>query len=384
MEALGKVLSCPVCLEFFTPPVLVLSCSHNFCKQCVKQILLSQNCTHVNGSFYCPVCRKVIHLRGKGANGLQRNILAENILEKFKDELAHLRAKEENQLLQTCEKHGEIMNLMCLNDDEPICASCKIFGDHEPHKVAKISDTYAARKICLTEDLQLVLQKSESTITATKETEKLINELTSTTEDTKTMIDTIGISLLNEIKYRIVALKIKLDYEHSSKLRKLKLAVNELEAPKNLYQQMKTLLDQHANSVQFLKEDKKLRAKMEKLTKSSFLPKVPENDSISPHQYLEELIKGIHIRDFVSSETDKLLSKTAEMYDAWRAGCPPSSNSSEEMLDEVFCKTVLGLLWKSNKIVTDNCRNVSLSAYISASDNNDSAKEVSSEEATTV
>uniref|UniRef100_A0A8C6YE13 RING-type domain-containing protein n=1 Tax=Naja naja TaxID=35670 RepID=A0A8C6YE13_NAJNA len=34
MEALVQVLSCPVCLELFTPPVLVLSCAHNFCKKC--------------------------------------------------------------------------------------------------------------------------------------------------------------------------------------------------------------------------------------------------------------------------------------------------------------------------------------------------------------
>uniref|UniRef100_A0A8D0E2U9 Zinc finger RING-type eukaryotic domain-containing protein n=1 Tax=Salvator merianae TaxID=96440 RepID=A0A8D0E2U9_SALMN len=33
MEALAQVLSCPVCLELFTPPVLVLSCTHNFCRK---------------------------------------------------------------------------------------------------------------------------------------------------------------------------------------------------------------------------------------------------------------------------------------------------------------------------------------------------------------
>lgn len=59
MEALGSVLSCPVCLELFTPPVLLLSCSHNFCKQCLELILVCQHCTHVDGQFCCPVCRKV-------------------------------------------------------------------------------------------------------------------------------------------------------------------------------------------------------------------------------------------------------------------------------------------------------------------------------------
>uniref|UniRef100_A0A8B9BSC3 RING-type domain-containing protein n=2 Tax=Anser TaxID=8842 RepID=A0A8B9BSC3_9AVES len=43
MEALREVLLCPVCLELFTPPVLVLSCTHNFCKQCLEKILIHQN-----------------------------------------------------------------------------------------------------------------------------------------------------------------------------------------------------------------------------------------------------------------------------------------------------------------------------------------------------
>uniref|UniRef100_A0A670YC45 RING-type domain-containing protein n=1 Tax=Pseudonaja textilis TaxID=8673 RepID=A0A670YC45_PSETE len=59
MEALVQVLSCPVCLELFTPPVLVLSCAHNFCKKCLEKILILQNCSHVNGHFSCPMCRKV-------------------------------------------------------------------------------------------------------------------------------------------------------------------------------------------------------------------------------------------------------------------------------------------------------------------------------------
>ncbi|KAJ8784912.1 hypothetical protein J1605_007798 [Eschrichtius robustus] len=112
MEALGAVLSCPVCMELFSPPVLLLSCSHNFCKQCLELILVCQNCTHGNGQFCCPVCRKVIYLRGRGTNGLQRNILAENILEKFKEELEMLHTKDQNQLAQTCEKHGESVNLV--------------------------------------------------------------------------------------------------------------------------------------------------------------------------------------------------------------------------------------------------------------------------------
>ena len=55
------------------------------------------------------------------------------------------------------------VNQMCLSDEEPICGICKLFGDHEFHPVAKISDAYAEKKVSFVEDIQLVLQKSEST-----------------------------------------------------------------------------------------------------------------------------------------------------------------------------------------------------------------------------
>ncbi|XP_074054462.1 tripartite motif-containing protein 54-like isoform X1 [Macrotis lagotis] len=362
MEALGKVLSCPVCLDLFTPPVLVLSCSHNFCKQCLEQILLCQNCTHVNGQFCCPVCRKIIYLRGRGTNGLQRNILAENILEKFKDELETIHAKEQNQLAQMCEKHGEIMNLMCLNDDEPICGICKLFGDHKPHRIAKISEAYSARKITFVEDIQLVLQKSESTTQATEETEKLISELITSTADTRAMIDTIGSSLLNGIKFRIATLKKKLDNEHSTKLEKLQLVATELQAPRQLYQQMKTLLEQHLNAVQFLQEDKKLRTEMERLMEGNSLPKVPVKDNISIRYYFQELIKGMNITDFVLSKTDQVLGNAAELCEAWRSGCPTQSTLSGDIPDEIFCKTVLGLFRKPNEKEPNLPRNPSCSA----------------------
>uniref|UniRef100_A0A8C4XH20 RING-type domain-containing protein n=1 Tax=Erpetoichthys calabaricus TaxID=27687 RepID=A0A8C4XH20_ERPCA len=59
MDWLNSELSCPVCLELFTPPVLVLPCSHNFCKRCIQQTLLDQNQALETRRFCCPICRKV-------------------------------------------------------------------------------------------------------------------------------------------------------------------------------------------------------------------------------------------------------------------------------------------------------------------------------------
>eukprot|EP00074_Homo_sapiens_P093428 XP_016870896.1 tripartite motif-containing protein 54-like isoform X3 [Homo sapiens] len=155
-------------MELLTLPALLLSCSHNFCKQCLELILVYQNCTQVQGWFCCPVCRKDIYLKGRGTNGLQGNILAENILEKLKEVLETLHTGEQNQLAQMCEKRGKIMNLLCLSDEKPICRIFKLSGDHSSHQVAKIADVYTERKASFAEDIQQVLQRSESTAQETE------------------------------------------------------------------------------------------------------------------------------------------------------------------------------------------------------------------------
>ena len=59
MDTLCSELSCPICLEIFTPPILELPCCHNYCKKCVQQTIDAQNSPRNNGQFVCPMCRKV-------------------------------------------------------------------------------------------------------------------------------------------------------------------------------------------------------------------------------------------------------------------------------------------------------------------------------------
>ncbi|TEA40350.1 hypothetical protein DBR06_SOUSAS26010006, partial [Sousa chinensis] len=289
MEVLGAVLSCPVCMELFTPAVLLLSCSHNFCKQCLELILMCQNCTHGNGQFCCPVCRK-----------------------------------------------------MCLRDEEPICGICKLFGDHESHPVAKISDAYAERKVSFAKDIQLILQKSESAAQAVQDTKKFIRELSTSAADTLAMIATIGDSLLRGIKCQIATLKRQLESEHSSKLEKLQLVARELEAPQQIYQQMKMLLQHHANAVQFLHEHKRLKKEMVRLMEGSMSPQIPIKDTISIRRYFKELIRGIDITAFVPPETDQVLASTAGLREAWQAGCATQGRLSQQVLEDILCKAASG------------------------------------------
>lgn len=38
MENLEKQLICPVCLEMFSKPVVILPCQHNLCRKCANDI----------------------------------------------------------------------------------------------------------------------------------------------------------------------------------------------------------------------------------------------------------------------------------------------------------------------------------------------------------
>lgn len=95
-------LTCPVCLELFQKPV-VLPCSHNLCTECAKKILepngnpkvwvewvnenrSSDYKSHLEPNVKCPTCRRKIPVDPRGVQALSRNLILENIIERFKEE----------------------------------------------------------------------------------------------------------------------------------------------------------------------------------------------------------------------------------------------------------------------------------------------------------
>lgn len=45
MDNLEKQLICPICLEMFTKPVVILPCQHNLCRKCANDIFQVSNWT---------------------------------------------------------------------------------------------------------------------------------------------------------------------------------------------------------------------------------------------------------------------------------------------------------------------------------------------------
>ncbi|XP_048793099.1 tripartite motif-containing protein 54 isoform X1 [Lagopus muta] len=156
MESLEKQLICPICLEMFTKPVVILPCQHNLCRKCANDVFQASNplwqsrgsgAGPSGGRFRCPSCRHEVVLDRHGVYGLQRNLLVENIIDIYKQESARpLHAKAEQHLM--CEEHeDERINIYCLRCEAPTCSLCKVFGAHKDCEVAPLPAVYQRQKV---------------------------------------------------------------------------------------------------------------------------------------------------------------------------------------------------------------------------------------------
>ncbi|XP_060119684.1 tripartite motif-containing protein 54-like [Heteronotia binoei] len=156
MDSLERQLICPICLEMFTKPVVILPCQHNLCRKCANDIFQSRGTTLGSaGRFRCPSCRHEVVLDRHGIYGLQRNLLVENIIDIYKQASA---SGPDRPLLKsehpTCEEHeDERINIYCVTCGVPTCSLCKVFGEHKDCDVAPLSDIYMKRKTELTDGI---------------------------------------------------------------------------------------------------------------------------------------------------------------------------------------------------------------------------------------
>uniref|UniRef100_H3DKF4 Tripartite motif-containing protein 54 n=1 Tax=Tetraodon nigroviridis TaxID=99883 RepID=H3DKF4_TETNG len=155
MDSLEKQLSCPICLDMFTKPVVILPCQHNLCRSCASDLYDSRNPYRFSGGvFRCPTCRFEVVLDRHGVHGLQRNLLVENIIDLYKQQQelsgsgnteSKLKTKEANEPM--CHEHeGEKINIYCVTCQVPTCSLCKVFGQHKDCEVATLPAVYETHK----------------------------------------------------------------------------------------------------------------------------------------------------------------------------------------------------------------------------------------------
>ncbi|XP_015811476.1 E3 ubiquitin-protein ligase TRIM63 [Nothobranchius furzeri] len=171
MESLEKQLICPICLEIFTKPVVILPCQHNLCRKCANDVFQASNpylstrsgtTVSSGGRFRCPSCRHEVVLDRHGVYGLQRNLLVENIIDMYKQGSTSKPAVEVKLEQPMCEEHeGEKINIYCTTCSVPTCSLCKVFGSHKDCEVAPLNNVFSKQKAELTDCVSMLVGNNE-------------------------------------------------------------------------------------------------------------------------------------------------------------------------------------------------------------------------------
>ncbi|KAM4583346.1 zinc-binding protein A33-like [Fundulus diaphanus] len=140
---LEEDLCCPVCQDIFQDPVL-LSCSHSFCKECLK------NWWREKAAQECPVCRE-ISLRANPPC----NLVLKNLCETF------LQQRDQRASEDLCSLHSEKLKLFCLDHQQPVCLVCRDSEKHTKHRFRPIDEAAQQHKKNLQETLEPLKENLE-------------------------------------------------------------------------------------------------------------------------------------------------------------------------------------------------------------------------------
>lgn len=170
IEELQSELTCPVCLELFSDPV-ILECGHHFCQQCIIQCWEAK----ADELSSCPKCRK------SSGRKLRPNSLLCNVVDSVRraramdlaagtsgwapeDALEEPEEREPGSSMSSlassighwprlgidmdmCEEHEEKLKLYCEDDQLPICLVCGMSRDHKTHNVIPITEAFENYKV---------------------------------------------------------------------------------------------------------------------------------------------------------------------------------------------------------------------------------------------
>ncbi|XP_072890264.1 zinc-binding protein A33-like [Hemitrygon akajei] len=148
VESLTEEVVCPICLDFFTNPV-ILECGHNYCRSCITR------CWEREERNSCPECREEIADRT-----LKVNRVLANLSEKARK--LNLNPIEEKSKLH-CEEHEDELKLFCETDKKLLCVVCRDAREHREHSFLPIKEAVKMYKDKVKSSLDC-LTKKESDI----------------------------------------------------------------------------------------------------------------------------------------------------------------------------------------------------------------------------
>ncbi|XP_075318068.1 nuclear factor 7, brain-like [Odontesthes bonariensis] len=133
---------CSVCHEIYRDPV-VLSCSHSFCRDCLRSWWKEKPAQR------CPVCREI------SVTEPLCNLVLKNLCESFVQDRDH-RASE-----ALCSLHSEKLKLFCLDHQQPVCLICRDSEKHSNHRFRPIDEAVQQHKKELQKSLEPLKEKLE-------------------------------------------------------------------------------------------------------------------------------------------------------------------------------------------------------------------------------
>ncbi|XP_042310698.1 zinc finger protein RFP-like [Sceloporus undulatus] len=137
VKSLCEETACPLCLDFFTDPVIT-DCGHNFCQACLTQCW---GASQEEGS--CPQCRETIQQSNFRPNRQLANVA--ELVKKLQEEKEREGAREEKR--GACKIHQEPLKLFCREDETPICVVCNTAKEHQGHTVFPLEEAFLQYKV---------------------------------------------------------------------------------------------------------------------------------------------------------------------------------------------------------------------------------------------
>ncbi|XP_030002479.1 tripartite motif-containing protein 35-like [Sphaeramia orbicularis] len=184
---------CPVCQDVYRDPV-VLSCSHSFCKVCLKNWWKEKRIRE------CPVC-KTLSLHSDPP----RNLALKNLCESF------LQQRNQTNSESVCSLHLEKLKLFCLDHQEPVCLICRDSKIHNDHRFRPIDEA--------AQDLREELQNSLKPL---KDKLQSLNEVKEEFGGTAEHIEVQARHTERQIKEQFKKLHQFLQEEEESRIRALR------------------------------------------------------------------------------------------------------------------------------------------------------------------
>nr|XP_014349708.1 PREDICTED: E3 ubiquitin/ISG15 ligase TRIM25-like [Latimeria chalumnae] len=346
---LEEELNCSICLNIYKNPIL-LSCGHNFCKDCVEKVWESQAS---KGTYSCPECRAEFRERPP----LQRNLKLCNVIERLLSTQimekqatvcctfcleapllavktclqcetsfceVHLRKHNESvdhTLIEPiihlegrkCPEHKDLIRYYCTEDGTCVCVTCCVAGKHKTHNVETVAEAAEKRK------KELVISHLKL-FSQTKDIEQTILQL----EELLRFIDTTAMAergkvaiFYSEIKELLETAERKIldaiDTERKQIMDEVTNQITELEMKKNnilhKMQEVKFLRD-ISDPMDLLKESKCMAVSVEEEDEDDSDEK---NGGGNDGDNIEEDTKGLLKENFVE-QTTSLLKDTMNRF----------------------------------------------------------------------